>query len=48
MITIRFNLNRWEVVRKYGYRETLIGFRPTRKEAKELAQAYAQAYKGFE
>lgn len=39
-IIVRFNVDRWEVVRRNGYRETLIAFRSTKREALELAVCY--------
>jgi hypothetical protein len=40
MILVEFRYDRWEVIRRYGYREDLIGFRATRQEALALAAQY--------
>jgi hypothetical protein len=40
MIVVEFRYDRWEVIRRYGYRESLIGFRASRREALELAAIY--------
>ena len=41
-IIVEFRYDRWEVIRKYGFHETLIAFRSTRKEAQEVAGIYRQ------
>jgi hypothetical protein len=44
-IIVYFSFDRWAIVQRYGYRESLIGFRATREEALELAARY-QALEG--
>ena len=39
-IIVDFRFDRWEVIRKYGFHETLIAFFATRKEAQERAKIY--------
>ena len=39
-IIVEFRYDRWEVIRQYGYRESLIGFYNTKEEAEEAAGGY--------
>lgn len=43
MIRVYFSYDRWLVVRRYGFRETLIAHRPSKREANQLAAAYRAA-----
>lgn len=42
-IIVRFNFDRWEVVRKYGYRENLLASHTSEKDAREDAAWHAYA-----
>lgn len=42
MIIVEFRYDRWEVIRRYGLRESLIGFRATEREALELAARWGK------
>ena len=44
----RYLTTQWEVIGKYGYRETLIAVRETEAEAKEYAKAYSSTWKGWD
>jgi hypothetical protein len=46
-ITVEFRYDRWEVIQRYGYRETLVGVRETREEAQELAEQYRTMARGW-
>ena len=39
-IIVEFRYDRWEVIRQYGYRESLIGLYNTEKEANEVAEVF--------
>jgi hypothetical protein len=42
-LIVEWRFDRWEVIRHYGYRESLIAFRQTKEEAIELAKQYQDA-----
>lgn len=42
-IIVLYRYDRWEVIRKYGYRESLIAVRGTRQEAVACADEYRRA-----
>jgi hypothetical protein len=41
-IYTRFNFDRWELIGRYGFHETLIADCSTRKEAETLAEEYRE------
>ena len=40
IIRFRQGLDSWEVIRRYGFHETLVGVRQSFEEATELANSY--------
>lgn len=42
-IIVSFRYDRWEVIRKYGFRESLIAHCTTKSAAQKIAKQYREA-----